>query len=217
MKKRNQKGISRKLRGISTYESQQKTLDEWCENWRVDQVTTIIRLRRAAENDNHSEIMHMIDQLMGMSDKRFTALKNVFGILSDPDRELRHYVGKPGDPAPEESAKSPAKSQVDELIAEIGRCYNAGLSVNEISDRTEISEDKITKILVTQGVFENDIYRQIKLLREKGVNDSVIADRLGLQKSSMNRYTPYTKGIYNLKNPSENAAKLRAWRQNKNT
>ncbi|RZT00890.1 hypothetical protein EV209_1326 [Cuneatibacter caecimuris] len=203
------------MRGISTYESQQKTLDEWCDNWRLDQVSTIISLRRAAENDNHSEIMHMIDQLMGMSDKRFTALKNVFGILSDPDRELRHYVGKPGDPVPEESAEPPAENQTDEFIAEIGRCYNAGLSVNEISDRTEISEDKIIKILVTQGVFENDIYRQIKRLREKGVNDSVIADRLGLQKSAMNRYTPYTKGIYNLKNPSENAAKLRAWRQGK--
>lgn len=217
MGKRKSRGISYKLHKISTYESQHKALDEWCENWRVDQVSTVISLRRAAENDDHSEIMHMIDQLMGMSDNRFTALKSVFGILSDPDRGMRHRSDRPGDPAPKESAEPQEENQADELISEIGRCYNAGLSVKEISDRTEISEDKIIKILVTQGVFENDIYRQIKRLREKGVNDSVIADRLGLQKSAMNRYTPYTKGIYNLKNPSENATKLRAWRQNKNT
>lgn len=215
MGKRKSRGISYKLRNISTCESQRKALDEWCENWRVDQVSTIISLRRAAENDDHSEVMHMIDQLMGMSDNRFTALKSVFGILSDPCRELRHYSDQPDDPAPKESTEPTVESLTDVLIVEIGRCYNAGLSVKEISDRTEISEDKIIKILVTQGVFENDVYRQIKLLREKGINDSVIADHLGLQKSAMNRYTPYTKGIYNLKNPSENAAKLRAWRQGK--
>lgn len=34
--------------------------------------------------DDHGEIMHMIDQLTGMSNKRFTGLKNVLQIITDP-------------------------------------------------------------------------------------------------------------------------------------
>lgn len=86
--KKKSQSISTRLKKAKTYERQQDIMQEWAEGWQQDMENTLLRLRRAAMRDDHGEIMHMIDQIKGMSDKRFTGLENAIRIVSDPDRDL---------------------------------------------------------------------------------------------------------------------------------
>lgn len=92
-KKKNQ-SISTRLKRAKTYEKQQDIMQEWAEGWQQDMDNTLLRLRRAAMRDDHGEIMHMIDQLNGMCNKRFTGLGNAIRIISDPDRDLKSEADK---------------------------------------------------------------------------------------------------------------------------
>jgi hypothetical protein len=83
------KSIGMKLKKVRTYETQERVLSEWVDNWEDDQLATIKKLRAAATRDDHSEIMHMIQQLEGLSVKRLGALRNVMKTVSDPERQLR--------------------------------------------------------------------------------------------------------------------------------
>ncbi|BFK94312.1 hypothetical protein [Blautia producta] len=86
--KKKHMSISMKLKRAKTYQKQQEIMSEWAEEWQKDMENTLLKLRRAAMRDDHGEIMHMIDQLNGMCDKRFTGLGNAIRIVSDPDRDL---------------------------------------------------------------------------------------------------------------------------------
>lgn len=101
------KSIGNKLKTVRTYETQQKTLSEWAKNWHDDQVDVIRKLRYAATHDAHGDIMHMIQQLEGITEKRFTALNNVLRTLSDPDRKLERYA----------STDNKSKDNKEELFA----------------------------------------------------------------------------------------------------
>ena len=83
------KSIGMKLRRVRTYETQERVLSEWVDNWEDDQMDVIKKLRTAATRDDHSEIMHMIQQLEGLSVKRLGALRNVMKTVSDPERQLK--------------------------------------------------------------------------------------------------------------------------------
>lgn len=107
------------------------------------------------------------------------------------------------------------KQESEELMEEIVKGYNAGMSIKKIAEMSSISEGKIKKLLVTAGVFSNEIYDRIKNMRLEGKSDEEIARHLRLKKSAMAIYTPYQKGIYGLKNPSKNARNLREYRKSK--
>lgn len=86
--KKKNKSVGQRLKQAKSYQKQEEVLLDWAENWKNDQEDTIYKLRQAAWDDDHGEIMHMIDQLIGMTEKRFTALNNVVKTVSNPDREL---------------------------------------------------------------------------------------------------------------------------------
>lgn len=218
------KSISVRLKKVSTYETQEKILKDWREGWRKDQLLTIIRLRRAAEEDDHSEIMHMIDQLMGLTEKRFTGLESVLRILSEPDRKLKHSENlSSGDSSDIVETAEVIHSNLmdeetecpDDMISEIVKCYNAQMPIREIADCNNINDHKVIKILVTAGVYTSETYDLIKKLRERGLTDEEISAKYGFSKSTMNDYTPYKKGIYNSDTPSQNAENIRTYRKNK--
>lgn len=203
------------LKRLGSYQRQQEALLEWAANWEKDQTDLIYKLRWAAQHDDHGKIMHMIDQLDGMTENRFSALNNVLRMLSDPDRKLkdmREYpeespapaaVAEPDPPAvtpaveiaePKDLPESPRTGlDVEEMV----KCYNTGMPVKEIAHWNDISVDKTIKILVTEGVYTSEVYDKIKYYREIGKTEKEIADLMGLGKSAMSRYAPYKKGMYN--------------------
>ena len=92
--KKKHMSISMKLKRAKTYQKQQEIMSELAEEWQKDMENTLLKLRRAAMRDDHGEVMHMIDQIKGMSDKRFTGLENAIRIVSDPDRGLEDAENK---------------------------------------------------------------------------------------------------------------------------
>lgn len=110
------KSIGEKLKKVRTYQSHQKYLSDWAKNWKDDQSSVIKKLRYAAQHDDHSEIMHMIQQLEGMTEKRFTALNNVLRTISNPDRILENV--KYEDTEIENENKIPIGDVLKQIIPE---------------------------------------------------------------------------------------------------
>lgn len=222
-------GISDKLKKVRTYQTQQKILSDWIKNWNDDQSQVIHRLRLAAQRDDHSEIMHMIDQLQGMTAKRFTGLNNAMRLLSDPDRQLKNLCSEDSntvddipEPVPAPKRQHPIAAATDlnsrppqsphDRMEEIAKCYRSNMSIKEIADYNGIDTHKVVKILVTKGVYSSETYDRIKDLRIEGKSDDEIAKILSIKRGTMNDYTPYKKGIYKWDDPTENALKIRKCR-----
>lgn len=218
------KTTAQKLKYVRTYKVQERLLLEWKDNWYKDQYKTIHLLRQAAQNDDHNTIMYAIDMLQGMTEKRFGTLENMIHIINNRDSELLHDdVPDPNDPSVDtdvatdeikpkniSSDKETGKKIIKEFdMDEIAKFYSGGMSIRNLSQDYGVSEEKIIKLLVTYGVYSSDLYDRIKDMRLSGKSNKEIMDIVGLSEKSFNRYIPYSKGIYGLENPSDNAIRIR--------
>lgn len=218
------KTTAQKLKYVRTYKVQERLLLEWKDNWYKDQYKTIHLLRQVAQNDDHNTIMYAIDMLQGMTEKRFGTLENMIHIINNRDSELLHDdVPDPNDPSVDtdvatdeikpkniSSDKETGKKIIKEFdMDEIAKFYSGGMSIRNLSQDYGVSEEKIIKLLVTYGVYSSDLYDRIKDMRLSGKSNKEIMDIVGLSEKSFNRYIPYSKGIYGLENPSDNAIRIR--------
>lgn len=225
------RGISENLKRVKSYQSQQRILSEWANNWETDQKAVIEKLHNAVIYGDYEKVKRIISQLDGLTNKRFIALNNALRIISDPDRKLtdlrkaeESVMIKEPELKVEETIEVDNKISTQEQVSikassfdidEIIKGYNAGMSVKEIAKWNNISVHKATKILVTAGVYSSDVYDKVKALREAGKSDVEIAAKLLLGKSVMDRYTPYSKAIYNSEIASTNAQNIRECRKRK--
>ena len=85
--------------------------------------------------------------------------------------------------------------------------------VKEFADIHDMSPGKMRKILITAGVFENDMSRLIAKLHGQGKSIDEIQKLTGLKKSAVNSYLPYTKGIYKQEETSVDADRIRLYRK----
>lgn len=211
------RSLGTKLKKVKTFQGQQRALEEWASSWQKDQEETIEKVKAAAKRGDIGEVLHMADQLKGITSKRFEALNNAINLVSDPERVLIDRIDQIDEPARNPMISedySPKVKNADSLdVKEIVRRYNQGTPINVISDMGKTSVGKIVKILVTEGVYSSETYDQIKELRLDGVNDEEIAKICGLRKSAMDMYTPYTKGVYLSDNPTDNALRIRKSRE----
>ena len=98
---------------------------------------------------------------------------------------------------------------------DIVQAYNTEGSIKKVAALFRISEQKVRKVLIAAGEYESDMSVQIKDLYEQGFSVEDIADKLGISKSAVSGYLPYSKGLYLGENPSKNALKIRKCRANK--
>lgn len=98
---------------------------------------------------------------------------------------------------------------------DIIQAYNAVASIKKVAALFRISEQKVRKILIDAGEYESDMSVQVKDLYEQGFSVEDIADKLGVSKSAVSGYLPYSKGVYLGENPSSNAIKIRKCRAKK--
>lgn len=93
--------------------------------------------------------------------------------------------------------------------------YNIEGSIKKVAALFRISEQKVRKVLIDAGLYESDMSVQVKDLYEQGFSVEDIADKLGVNKSTVSGYLPYSKGVYLGENPSSNALKIRKCRAKK--
>lgn len=207
------KSIGVRLKNLKTFQAQKRALTEWSGSWQTDQEEIINKLKAASKRGDIGEVLHMADQLKGITSKRFDALNNMINLVCDPERVLINRIDEIDEPECKPFAHmeyEPKVKNADSLeVGEIVKRYKQGTPVKEIADTGNISTAKVIKILVSEGVYSSETYDTIKELRMDGVPDSEIAKICGFGKSAMDMYTPYRKGVYNSDNPTDNAIRIR--------
>lgn len=100
-----------------------------------------------------------------------------------------------------------------ELIEEIGDEYLRGASVKELCSNYRFSKRKVTKMLVSAGVYSTDRSREINRLYEAGRSQQEIADLLNVSLQAVNTYLPYEGAIYNTEESSKEAKYQKEYRK----
>ena len=86
-------------------------------------------------------------------------------------------------------------------------------TLTEIAETMETTLLRVRKLLITADYFTSSISCTVQKLREQGYGIREIMDRTGLSQASVYSYLPYSKGAYNLENPtlySEQGKRYRA-------
>lgn len=88
-----------------------------------------------------------------------------------------------------------------------------GLLLREISRELSISVSKVIKVLITAGVYSTDISVIVGNKHAEGKTVAEIQKELGVSRSTVQSYLPYQKGVYNAKEISLNAERIRRYRE----
>lgn len=92
--------------------------------------------------------------------------------------------------------------------------YKNGNSINKIHKLTGKSISKIRKLLITKGLWEDELSKKVSDYLHEGKTEEEIANILHVSKKVVNSRCPYTKGMYEWE-PSLNAQRIKKCRQNK--
>lgn len=96
---------------------------------------------------------------------------------------------------------------------EIIELYNSLQSIKAVSRETGISEQKIKRILISEGLYSCEIGDEIQKLYEQGISIDEICKKVKRGRSCVISYLPYSKGEYGREDVTENAKKIREWRE----
>lgn len=105
------------------------------------------------------------------------------------------------------------KSQFKSIINSF---VNEKNSIKFIANSENLSESKIKKLLISEGIYKTGLSEKIKSLIADGHNQEQIIEYLKISPKTYNVNTPYVKVVYGLEDgASKNALALRAWRKKK--
>ena len=97
---------------------------------------------------------------------------------------------------------------------EIIMLYKNGVSINMIHEMTGKSSCKIRKLLITKGLWKDELSEKVCALLKEGKTEEEIAKILNKSINVINSRSPYTRGIYGW-DLSENALRIKKCRENK--
>lgn len=214
------KSIGNRIKSAHTYQSQEALLLDWAKSWEDDFKKTHELIRQAIRDRDTGAALRYSDQMTALSAKKFDGLEGIIRKVCDPKRILKDNTEidqkerlakkeEPSQPVPQqiESVKSEA------LLEMVARYYKTGKDVNDIAIRCNISSHKTIKLLVTAGIFHGETYDKVSDLRAAGKTEEEICNILNVGRAALDRYTPYKKGIYRSENPTENALRIRKYRE----
>lgn len=93
--------------------------------------------------------------------------------------------------------------------------YEKNKSIRRTAAETGLSQPTVKKILVNESLFTTKRSEEIRELYKHGLNVREIMEETGLSRSAVHSYLPYTKGLYNSDNPTQNALNVRRCRSKK--
>lgn len=96
------------------------------------------------------------------------------------------------------------------------KVYSVEGSIRRTAALLRISAQKVRKHLIDAGVYESDMAAQVRDLHERGYSTDETAAALGVSRSTVSGYLPYTKGGYLSDTPSKNALRIRRCRSKEN-
>ena len=83
------------------------------------------------------------------------------------------------------------EKQRAELISAAVDIYKATGSLRKVSAELGVGPSTVGKLLITAGVYESDAYKRIKPYLDEGLSDIEIAEKTGLDRSTVSYNRPY--------------------------
>ena len=99
-----------------------------------------------------------------------------------------------------------------DLIAAVTESYEETGEMKRTAEEFDMSPLKIRKLLITAGVYSNEISDEVNDLKAAGKSIAEIQRITGLGRSSVNGYLPYTKAVYKPEELSLNAERINVYR-----
>jgi len=171
--------------------------------WGKYQTGLIAIMGRHIAAQNWPEIEKVANKLISANETSFKGVRHI--ILEHQKHET---------PGPTVNNK-PADDliRISATAQEIIDTYAKTDSLKETARICGVNWQKVRKILITAGKYENDESRTIAELYKSGLAVDEIASRLGLTAKAVNNYLPYTKGEYKSDSPTDNAIAIRKHRE----
>lgn len=94
--------------------------------------------------------------------------------------------------------------------------YRACSSIRSAARELKISPMKLRKILITEGIYDNALSREIWTMYKGGMSVEEIAEAERMTVSNVYSYLPYEKIIYKMDQKSVNADRQQRYRDRKN-
>ncbi len=96
---------------------------------------------------------------------------------------------------------------------DINKQGSSSMSLRSAANELGISVSKVVKLLITGGYYNSGICRKINELYEERKTVPEIQEMLEVSRATLQSYLPYKKGIYNAKDLSLNAERIRVYRE----
>ncbi len=108
-----------------------------------------------------------------------------------------------------------AETLMKELLNITAEVYNTTNEIKATALELDLPPNKIKKLLITAGVLNYSETQQIQGLQaqEKSMEDIQVS--LGLSRSAINTYLPYSKVIYKMNEISQNAERVKKYKERK--
>lgn len=107
--------------------------------------------------------------------------------------------------------------EITEIIVDEYLSTTKRKPIRDITCDFDMTSLKVRKILITAGAFKSDISEQINDLYTYERTIAEIQRITGLSYASVNSYLPYTKVVYNKVDISQNATRIKRYRERKRT
>ena len=102
---------------------------------------------------------------------------------------------------------------MNELMRTVCEIFEETGELKQTAEEIGMSPLKVRKILVTAGVYENELAEEVNRLFAEGKTPVQIQEITGLGRSSLNGYLPYTKVPYKMSEVSLNAKRITMYRK----
>lgn len=90
-------------------------------------------------------------------------------------------------------------------------------SLNEVAKKLGTTTIRTRKMLITAGYYSTEASRKVQELHDAGADMQRIMLETGFKEASIYSYLPYSKGVYNLTDPTLSAEQSRLFRKRKAT
>ena len=91
------------------------------------------------------------------------------------------------------------------VYQEIVKTYLDKGTIEAVAAALNVSEVKVRKVLITEGLWSSPTSARVKYYFEQGITSEKIAELLHSTVKAVQQYLPYTKGLYRGDYPSEDA------------
>lgn len=91
--------------------------------------------------------------------------------------------------------------------------YKGVQSIKTVSKTLGVCEGSVRRVLIQAGEYTSPRHQEVLSLYEQGLDVNQIAQRLSISRNTVINYLPYRRKPYICEDKSENAIRIRRWRE----